>query len=1322
MGIPAFAQEGPTFTDQDAKVIFEQRFESDWETWSTTPVGKIDTLEYYNNSQATNSNSLTPWSDQANWQKGLFRTDSVITLYNGVVVSDAKDETWGDINVPGTGPSIVEDKDPTSKRHQTLDQYGVADKGGNYYFKYISDTVQSMPSTTYSYTDGVAARYRRNLFVRGLDIQENSSYRLTLYVKANLLPNSQLENPTFYADVMRGYYHAEKPFTMGYISNSDSHPYEWSNAFEYSKTEFTGDWEKVTFMTYYLTDSIANYFVFKDGYWWAEDNAWLWSKDKEENTTGKDLRYIVQPDKFFVRLGFASDFTEFAVDNISLTKSWIGGCEYYGDKMRVDFGYQTNLSELVAAAKKKTGIGAVEIPGENFEVWGLKEGGNRNNPEDWEDMPMRSAEYHEDGYMYLFTEFYEFDGEEFAMEFDNYDEVLVTFNNSMNDEALKLKYSGSLFPMATDTTWIKAGKVVPDFYNELATPNPNIFKGVHSMKDLPPVLQKLPYEEGSFFLDPVDKMEFKFSRRVLFDNKGEESLNVIAYVGNDVWTPSYGENDSILVITKPAGAKALSGDVEVKIIQIYGMGTDQGAEVVAHYSFGPSSRDAKAEPVDISFATVGEHKSVAQGVAVYDGANGLYYGEGTAVNTDNFNRMFIHEVEGSVLKRGYEVRPHNGRVGGHLYLGVDDEHKIHLTPGTYSFKFTGVAWAWGGNAAEPVTVYTFPYVSEDLDKVKTADKTEIGVYTPTPVEGNNNDGSLQQATYAIENADFMEYAISIAAEGDYIIEFNNKAGAWAQGSFVGDFALAKSSRSAIYVGSLNTAVEGVAKSIANAKANLDIYGGEDYDALVKMYETYKPEAGWYATAPSEWTETTKKVNDAASAFNARMASIDKFVASNDSTKSLKSIYADKVYAGVDDYVAIVASVEKYAPYDTKVNTKDDIDAATKEIDAAIKKLNDHLNKIADFSATYAETSAQVADNKEVYGNAAEFKTLSAAVEEYAECDTIGTTLDALTKIVDNLKAAAAVWAGKINSAKIFDMQLNAIEEFIVNNGGTIDEQYSNLNPLVDDKAGFYMLLAKKVVYTKFANNSSDLDSIEVADMFLTNSQLYTLITKSQLGSHQMMENNDLDYFPGWKYTFTKGHPYFGNGTSWQDGSASNGTDPYNAFVNLDWNTGFILEQTVENLPAGNYTLGLGYKIQNSANDGHMIVYELQGDSAVVLADSLMNKFTSNSATGAPTTNHYLTFENKGGVKFYINPSCGNNGWGSFDGFELKLNGAAEGFDYQAAVAEIDEQLTNKMTFVAPVKAGNATKYYDLNGVQISAPKAGFSIKVENGVATKQFVK
>ena len=42
--------------------------------------------------------------------------------------------------------------------------------------------------------------------------------------------------------------------------------------------------------------------------------------------------------------------------------------------IRVDFGYETNLLELAAAAEAETNIAAVELPGQYFEVSGYVKG------------------------------------------------------------------------------------------------------------------------------------------------------------------------------------------------------------------------------------------------------------------------------------------------------------------------------------------------------------------------------------------------------------------------------------------------------------------------------------------------------------------------------------------------------------------------------------------------------------------------------------------------------------------------------------------------------------------------------------------------------------------------------------------------------------------------------------------------------------------------------------------------------------------------------------------------------------------------------------
>ena len=99
MGVSAFAQ--PTLDpDKDAKVIFTQTFEDDWDHWQSTPVDTIKIIEYYDHAYEGNKAFSEPWNNRSQWQKGVFRTDSVtpghtggIMMYNGVKVADNMDES-----------------------------------------------------------------------------------------------------------------------------------------------------------------------------------------------------------------------------------------------------------------------------------------------------------------------------------------------------------------------------------------------------------------------------------------------------------------------------------------------------------------------------------------------------------------------------------------------------------------------------------------------------------------------------------------------------------------------------------------------------------------------------------------------------------------------------------------------------------------------------------------------------------------------------------------------------------------------------------------------------------------------------------------------------------------------------------------------------------------------------------------------------------------------------------------------------------------------------------------------------------------------------
>ena len=363
MSAPMLAQElvpdGPTRTKDDAKVIFDARqifmqdFESDWESFQNDVIDVIPYIEYYNHQGDSSKQSISQeWVDA-----GTIRRDSVIELKNGVLPSDDaidKEQNGGVDAFQLDQWTILQDKD--NERNEKLKMFGT--NGGERYFTYKTDhklpTIKS-PSDPNAYKNGVVANYRRNLFVRGLPVEPETSYRLTLYLKVNQPLKTDVV-PTFYADIMQGYFHSEKPF-LSTVTTSQS----WMgtttnyNAFAYKQTEFTGDWEKVTFMSYYCGDSLQS-IMYNGQYYWS-GNEWKWDPENTKDVN-KMYFFIKQPQKYFVRLSFASDSTDFFVDNVSLTKSWIGGVEYYKDLLRVDFGYQTNLKDLANAAYEKNKIAA----------------------------------------------------------------------------------------------------------------------------------------------------------------------------------------------------------------------------------------------------------------------------------------------------------------------------------------------------------------------------------------------------------------------------------------------------------------------------------------------------------------------------------------------------------------------------------------------------------------------------------------------------------------------------------------------------------------------------------------------------------------------------------------------------------------------------------------------------------------------------------------------------------------------------------------------------------------------------------------------------
>lgn len=1391
LGLPVLAQ--PNLSDPNsAKEVFTQDFEASWEDWKKTKIDEISEIQYYVKDGDDDGNGFTPWTDpNGAWAKGPIRTDSIIPIYNGemTVIDDGEkakgNEEWGDDNA--SSATIVED----NTRAEEFEAFGEADGGGNYYFKFTSDTILKINSGNGAYSNKLAARYRRNLFVRLKpgDIEENSSYRLTFFVKAKTLPGHEdyVATPTVYADVMRGYYHSEKPFSMGYISNDkNTHPYEYSNTFEYTKNNFGDDksydnWEKVTFMTYYTTDSIAEYFMFKDGYWWADDHAWEWKKDAEGNTTGKDLYYIVQPDKYFVRLGFPADYTVYSVDNISLTKSWIAGCEYYGDKMRVDFGYKNNLGALVAAEKKKTGVDQIEIEPKYFQVWCLQKGYDESDPDGWFPMPMRSAEYHADGYMYLFTSFFKLEGEDYSYQFGDYDKVLVSFQNP-TEENLQLKYTDTPFPKGNDSVWIKGGKIVPDFVNEVAVPNPTpkIWKGVYSKYDLPPVMTLPPYEEGSFGLTPVSSMEFKFSRKVLFDNK-DLSEKAIAYVNDERWDISYGANDSILVITRKNGQPLAAGDYTIELIQLFGNGTDEGANVVMHYNFGTISRDVASldglqEFWSARWDTTANQdvECLPEGTALYvpDNNNSHPWGVGDGTVRDPNCRLYFFAGD---YNRAFNLNSRGRDNTARLYLGFEEGYEINLAKGGYSLNF-GVV---GINDKKKTTVYIYPWDEEwntkpqNIQKVAAADKTMIAEFTPSNSVNENIRTDSKNKTLDMLEMQTIQFDITKA--GRYVVEIAFNGGFQWSGyhgvMITSPVITAKPPVSFLPISLLNSSVEAAAARIAAAQAQA-YYAGTALTTLIEKHRFYAPGGafdGEKKTSPSDWADAKKDLDNATAKVKERMDTIDALKTKISDAETKLAGLSDE-YKEFDVSEKLQALVDSANAYDIPANKGKDIAALTDLINKAITAVDNRKGK-NDALAGYIEAGQKLFDAKERV-DFDEYKVLSDTLAEALAFDAVKAADEAVDAEALKMYKVNTLYEGKVGGYAAMTERNKAFRELAAEL--EVEEvDFWALNDYVlttdednDEIADIYKAAVKYAIYSLLADDPEAAeDGIDVTP-FIKNYILYaindkpyvdnrdlTLATgndrkndrakgKNNPGSvYQWIGHNygqdaldkkiwvlmyDTAYaevFPGWTVQsyITGGHSMVTPDPSGDYKYLRFGAPVFNGNLNLDWNSKAELKQTVTDLPNGYYELAVSAKMDANSSD-----YKTTFSATTKVADkdSVLSVSVTSDATKTLSIDSITVLDGNLNIDLILGS---NDGSSNADDFQLIFLGGHNSVNYgnlvDAAKDDLDYKIANRKTFVnAPKAAANRVEFYNAGGQKVNAPQSGLYIKVENGVATKVFVK
>lgn len=1314
--VPVSADDRPASQPNDAKQIFAMDFEPTregmtadeaWQEWQSLVHDSIKQVQYYHISKIGTGDGNGAFSD---FSDSIFyleaHKDTTIYMKNGVVPTD------GDARAYAADTYKVE-LDNSADRSNIFSKY--AEDGGDYIFRYTSGKVvekddahpwgAESANSWNEYYKGVAANYRRNLFIRGIDVEDNTSYRVTVFIKAKSFGQTK---PQFHVDMMRGYFNSEKPFSMGYVGNSeDKHPYEYDNAFEkkMEAKDITGDWQKVTFMTHYLNDSIADRYMYSAGYYWNK----RWTLHTED----RDFDYIKQPDNFFVRLAFVSDSTNFYVDNLTITKSSIAGIEHVDDMIRVDFGFDTNLKNLAEAAYAKTGINAIELPGDYFSVYGYYADGDDSG---WWPIEIASAEYHHDGYMYMWSK--DIEGEKNP--FSNYDSVLVSFTNPVDKADLCLKYTGTLFPNAIDSMWIKDGKKLTGFSNELSKLNPNIHYNqygeyVYSMKNLPPVMTQPEYERGSFQLDgSIRTMWFKFSRNDLKDDlaAGENSdyalLKVEKSGVTEFWLPT-SNADSVITFTRQSKYNTpLEGDYTFTLVSIKGVATDYAPNDVINYSFGEVS--VPAGVLDMVTFAGREATKFTKESNVTAGFTSEYCTSKIADFKGLYSKGLMWGLYG--VNNGAE---NNENKCAKLFYDF-------IVPEAADYVITyGMTGCQKGSYNDDCREVTY-LINPDGSKTTLRDRGSSGF---KPEEGGEITEVSNDTLNATLIAGSYRLVFSLPNEGTY-------GGSHKGGKILWYLNIAKKgvelpasvSIGYPYLSSLQKSLGALTSLLEKCEDNADDYTGSVYDATKAKYNEYKD---FTDTKPSSYNAVIAELNTAIKAQNDRNALVEQMRKDNDAAIDTIALYDDDELIEFQDLAAYISLVDLSAEVETlKANamTDDSIKGVSKQIKDAIATLDARRKLINDFEAQLAKTKALIDSKK--FESAQVYADMVAAYEANVDFDVVGTSdadLTAAKKAVADATLAYDSYVSGVESSTVRVKALVALAtaqrvELPAANKADIEERVANLVSDDVEIAEIYKSAIKIAILNALAEgNIAEGAPIDMTS-FIRNFNMYTAATvksdenpagelekfsyynwgtrKNEDRWHLRVTNNTTA-FPGWKITANGGNAHVGSETTdWREAKAP----VFDTYLGLDWSTAVTIAQEVTNLPAGLYELGVGYNFNEDAGN-QTVSFAQAGDSVYSLTPAV-------KADKAPdAANAFVDSIAVTDGKISINLSVPSfNSWVRVDNWSLKLKAKIDGVDYAAAAAEEQTNLNALLTFVDAEAEAVAVSYYSIDGIQIDAPKAG----------------
>lgn len=572
---------------------------------------------------------------------------------------------------------------------------------------------------------------------------------------------------------------------------------------------------------------------------------------------------------------------EYYFDNIRFEEYKYGvSATFDVDVIKLDFGFDTNLPDLVKAGGKPR----LMYPDDCVSV-----------TVNGEEAVAVSVEGFADGRFYVFMED--------ALNDD--DVVTMTFKNPA-DAAYHLVYNGG------------PGGDVKDFDGDVQYDSEAAAaEDAYSYLYVTPTLIAADPESGSFNL-PNGINEFKAT----FD-KNVDASQLKATLNGEALTIEPAEGMVENFTFKRAGGDLATGAYDLRIFNILPEIDIFEGEMAGDTTLALSIGKVVLDPTDIVrvmlpdyFAATGEN-NIPEGFLVYynpDGETPRQSGSGYSGGS----RMFNFGEGGDFTKGLYfrEGRVEYGSVEGYeLVLEAGKSYNVHFN--TAMWKDNG-AWT------------KFEIVNE------------AGEIEYEELIANNP--NVNGAKNAVFNSTSVDLKFKPVAGGKYILKWWSSNANGDTGTVYAEVLLANVSVKYVPNAAGVEETQLILTALANAKSTRDgnteaKYAGAAFDALSAAITKYEGEYETY-TAPSAYTNAAAALDAAATAMKDHRALCDAYYALPEKAQNILDNNAEKKFAKTDLYIQLSQIAPKYVTKNVTTETNPETGETTEVVTLVVKEITD----------------------------------------------------------------------------------------------------------------------------------------------------------------------------------------------------------------------------------------------------------------------------------------------------------------------------------------------------------------------------------------------